>query len=387
MRKICSITTIPNSMNNFMLPEAIALAEDGWESVVISSFRTQDTVIIPNHIKYYSVPMERSYDIKVAVKSIAILYKIFRQEKFDIVQYGTTHAALFGSIASFIARVPNRLFLQWGPTGYNDFKGIRKYLTKSVEILIGCLSTTIRTVSHKNLSISVKEGLYPASKAKVVGEGGTIGVNLEDYPLHKRNLYSHKIRQKYGLSDNDFIFGFTGRFTKPKGIIELLNAFKTVSSKIPVKLMIIGPDETHMDLPVIQWARQNPSIIFTGRVEHNKIAQYLAALDVLVHPSYREGFGMVLQEAMAMGTPIITTNIPGPSEVIEDGISGKLVPVRDENALINAMYSAINSPDEYQNYSRNGRIRVEKYFDRKLRLKLLVKDKNEIINPNQISDN
>ena len=66
--KICSITTISNSMWNFMVPEAIALSKDGWDSVVITSFSENDLQKIPDEIRAYSVPMERTYNLKTAVK-------------------------------------------------------------------------------------------------------------------------------------------------------------------------------------------------------------------------------------------------------------------------------------------------------------------------------
>lgn len=376
--KICSITTIPNSMWNFMVPEAIALSKDGWDSVVITSFSENDLQKIPDEIRAYSVPMERTYNLKTAVKCIFLLYRIFKKEKFDVVQYGTTHACLFGSIAAFLARTPHRIFLQWGPTGYNDFTGLKRAFTKSIEILIGKLSTTIRTVSRKNLIESVKDGLYPQKKASVVGEGGTIGVNLEDYPIEKRDAYSNEIRNKYGLKDSDFVFGFTGRISKPKGVNELLEAFKSILERRSAKLMLIGADESVSDIPLLEWAKVCPDIILTGPIPHKDMAKYFAAIDLLVHPTYREGFGMVLQEAMAIGTPIITTDIPGPSEVIEEGISGMLVPVKNSEVLETTMLEALEKTEVFIKLGKNGRRRVEKHFERNHRLKLLVEDKRKL---------
>lgn len=366
-------------MWNFMVPEAVALSKDGWDSVVISSFSENDLQKIPDELRAYSVPMERTYNLKTAVKCISLFYSIFKKEKFDVVQYGTTHACLFGSIASFLARTPHRVFLQWGPTGYNDFTGLKRVFTKSVEILIGKLSTTIRTVSRKNLIESVKDGLYPLKKASVVGEGGTIGVNLEDYPIEKKDVYRKEIRNKYGLTDYDFIFGFTGRISMPKGVNELLEAFKSILERRSAKLLLIGADESMSDIPLLEWARVCPDVILTGPIPHKDMAKYFAAIDLLVHPTYREGFGMVLQEAMAIGTPIITTDIPGPSEVIEDGISGILVPVKNSEALESAMTEALENTETFMEFGTNGRQRVEKHFERNHRLKLLVEDKRKLV--------
>ena len=84
---------------------------------------------------------------------------------------------------------------------------------------------------------------------------------------------------------------------------------------------------------------------------------------------------MVLQEAMAMGVPIITTDIPGPSEVIENGISGVLVKPQDEESLSDAMIDAICNPTKYAEFGKNGRIRVEKCFARDVMLERIYQDK------------
>lgn len=367
-------------MENFMIPEAMALHDDGWDSIVISSFSDENIKNIPSGLRYYTVPMERTYNIKVAAKCIYQLFKIFRKEKFDIVQYGTTHACIFGSIASFLARVPNRIFLQWGPTGYNDYSGYKRELIKSIEVLIGRLSTTIRTVSHKNLKESVKDGLYPARKASVVGEGGTIGVDINNYQIEKKAEFRDSIRKKYGLGKKDFVFGFTGRISIPKGINELLEAFRNIHEESNVKLMLIGPNESSDVIGLFEWAKSCQDIIFTGSIPHEHMPEYFAALDVLVHPTYREGFGMVLQEAMAMNTPIITTDIPGPSEVIEENMTGLLVPAQDSNALQNAMERLYTDNSFRDTLASNGRERVIKHFERNHRLRLLVEDKRNIIN-------
>ena len=103
-------------------------------------------------------------------------------------------------------------------------------------------------------------------------------------------------------------------------------------------------------------------------------------MDVLVHPTYREGFGMVLQEAMAMEVPIITTNIPGPSEVIEEGVSGILVPSHDAKALSAAMSDFYNNQEKCAQFGKNGRIRVEKCFDRPIMIENIYRDKEELYN-------
>ena len=141
----------------------------------------------------------------------------------------------------------------------------------------------------------------------MLGEGGTIGVNLNDYPLDKKAEWCNAIREKYGVESDSYVFGFIGRLSKDKGNNELIQAFKDICDGKNMTLLLVGPDEGTLDKELSEWAHQSKQVVFTGGVPHDDMPKHLAAMDVLVHPTYREGFGMVLQEAMAMEVSIILT--------------------------------------------------------------------------------
>lgn len=378
-KKICSITTIAMTTQTFVLESMKEMQKRGWDVTLICNMNQQLIDKIPEGMHYYHVPMERSFSLKAAVKSIWQLIKIFRKEKFSMVQYGTTHAALYGSFAGWLTRIPIRIHLQWGIYNYWEMGTVGKFY-KFVEWLTCKLSTTIRPVSHKNLEVAIREGLFKAGKGKVLGEGGTIGVDLNDYPLDKKEEWRNAIREKYGISSDSYVYGFIGRLSKDKGNNELILAFKNICEGKNMTLLLVGPDEGSLDKNVMDWAKNSDQVVFTGGVPHDDMPKHLAAMDVLVHPTYREGFGMVLQEAMAMEVSIITTDIPGPSEVIEEGISGMLVPAKDEVALANAMNEFYCNQEKAAQYGKNGRIRAEKYFNRPLMIDNICKDKEELLN-------
>ena len=378
-KKICSITTIAMTTQTFVLESMKEMQKRGWDVTLICNMNQQLIDKIPEGMHYYHVPMERSFSMKAAVKSIWQLIKIFRKEKFSMVQYGTTHAALYGSFAGWLTRIPIRIHLQWGIYNYWEMGTAGKFY-KFVEWLTCKLSTTIRPVSHKNLEVAIREGLFKAGKGKVLGEGGTIGVDLNDYPLDKKEEWRNAIREKYGISSDSYVYGFIGRLSKDKGNNELILAFKNICEDKNMTLLLVGPDEGSLDKNVMDWAKNSDQVVFTGGVPHDDMPKHLAAMDVLVHPTYREGFGMVLQEAMAMEVSIITTDIPGPSEVIEEGISGMLVPAKDEVALANAMNEFYCNQEKAAQYGKNGRLRAEKYFNRPLMIDNICKDKEELLN-------
>lgn len=378
-KKICSITTIAPTTQSFVLDAMIEMQRRGWDVTLICNMDKNLIDSIPQGMKYYSVPMERTFSLSAAVKSTLQLIKIFHKEKFSIIQYGTTHAALFSSFAGWITRIPCRIQMQWGIYNFWEM-GIKGKFFKFVEWLTCALSTTVRPVSKKNYDVAVRENLFKPGKGKVLGEGGTIGVRIEDYPLDKKDSWRDEIRRKHNISPDSFVFGFIGRISKDKGNNELIEAFQNICPDKNMHLLFVGPDEKSINSQLSNWAYNSSYVSMTGNVCHEDIPKYLAAMDVLVHPTYREGFGMVLQEAMAMEVGIITTDIPGPSEVIENNISGWLVPPHDSKQLSIKMTELFESPATARQLGKNGRIRVEKHFMRPKMINDICEDRESLLN-------
>lgn len=377
-KKICSVTTVDLTMDPFILTQMKYMQERGWDVTIICNMRPAFIERMPEGFHYFNIPMERSFNIWVAIKSTWALLKIFRKEKFDIVQYAATHAALYSSCASWICRIPIRVHLQWGIYNYSEM-GLSGRFYKFVEWLTCRLSTTVRPVSHKNMEIAVHEGLFRSEKGKVLGEGGTVGIDLNDYPLLEKDALRKEIRKQYGIPEENYVFGFVGRISIAKGNNELISAFKKLLEKNKkVSLMLVGGDEGSVDRDLMTWATDSSNVVLTGGILHDNIPRYIAAMDCMVHPTYREGFGMVLQEAMAMAVPIITTDIPGPSEVIEAGKSGILIEPQNENAVYEAMNEAMENRKKFEQYGYSGRARVEKHFARPLMLERIYQDKEEL---------
>lgn len=105
-------------------------------------------------------------------------------------------------------------------------------------------------------------------------------------------------------------------------------------------------------------------------------------MDVLVHPTYREGFSMVIQQAMAMGCAVITTDVPGPSEVIEVGKSGLLVPAQAVDELAEAMTALGNNKEQQEQFAKEGLVRVREKFERNHMLELTYQDRLRMMGEN-----
>ena len=149
------------------------------------------------------------------------------------------------------------------------------------------------------------------------------------------------------IPSNAVVIGYVGRLVRDKGLIELIEAWRTLKEEFPLlHMLLVGPFEDGDPVPadVEHTLRHDERIHLAGHVPSGPEAYY-AAMDVLTLPSYREGFGNVLLEAAAMEIPTVATRIPGIVDAVADGISGTLVPVHDAKALGEALHSYILDPE------------------------------------------
>ena len=337
--KICFITTIHQSMGWFVADAAKYFHEQGHDVYYICNM---DEAFINEHEGYahcINVNMERGLSPMSMLKSMFVMYKIFKREKFDCIQYATPNASFIGSIAAWLAGIKYRVYGFWGMR-YEGALGMSRRILMMFEKITCKLSTHVRIVSPKNMEIVIKDGVCPRNKIGVIGLGGTIGVNTKIYNISKKDEFRKETRAKLGLNDNEYLYSFVGRIKADKGINELIEAFKMVSAKYNnVKLLLLGmEDKVNPVKPEnLKWAKSTANVLMPGPVHKDLVCRYISASDMLVHPTYREGFGKIIQEAMSMQLPVITTDVPGPSEVVEENISGILVPKADAKALADAM--------------------------------------------------
>ena len=135
MKKICGIATKAVTIKAFMVGNLQYMASNGYKSYCISNKSDIMTKELLGDIEFIPVDMKWGNVSPVEVfKCVKAFYKIFKKEKFDIIQYSTANAGLYASIAGWLAGVPVRVFLQWG-IAYPDHHGIKRWFYKMMEIL------------------------------------------------------------------------------------------------------------------------------------------------------------------------------------------------------------------------------------------------------------
>lgn len=374
MKKICCVLTISETVRAFFIPQLKHLAENGFDVTVVCSYDENLQNRLGDKVKYHPIDMPRGLSVFGSISAIRQLYKFFKKEKFDMVQYSTPNAAFYSSIAAKFANVKIRNYHLMG-FKYLGSNGFSRKILKCIEKMACSNSTSIECVSYSNLKLGLEEKVFPNEKATVVWNGSTGGVDLSKFDYGKRELWRNEIRKELGYSEEDFVFGFVGRITKDKGINELFKAFFDICDDS--KLFLIGNIEGKetLDANLFDKAQNSSNIKFHDSVDD--IERYFAAIDVLLLPSYREGFGNVIIEAAAMGTPAIVSNIPGPIDAIDDGKTAFTIPVKDSTALKDAMIKIKKC--DYNQMGKNAYAFAKNNFDSKVLCEKILERKNELM--------
>ncbi|MBR1762684.1 MAG: glycosyltransferase family 4 protein [Eubacterium sp.] len=379
MYKICFISTIPATIKGFILPTAKYLYETGeFEISVICSSADDVADTFPSYIHFVPVEMKRGASLDGG-KVIARLVKIFIKEKFDLIQYSTPNASFYASIAGKIAKVPVRLYCQWG-LAFEGFEGLKRKLFMLLEKRTCKNSTWIEPDSRGNLEYCRNLGFYNEEKSSVVLYGSAKGVDLETFDYTHQKEYREEDRLKYFIPEDAFVYGFVGALTGDKGINELISAFKTVSEKhLDAYLLFVGVTEKEysLDKELFVWAQNNNNVIFAGH--STTVPKEMAAMDCYVTASYREGFGTTVIEASAMGLPVITSDIPGPTDIIKDGVNGLVVTKKSVEELAAAMEKMYEDRELCMRLGDKGLDLVRERYDQKMVIQAIYEDRIRLL--------
>lgn len=376
MKKICFVTTISATLSSFVVETAKCIHNNtDWDITFICNYDEKFEKSLPEYIHYISVPMERGISI-AGVKAMLEMKKIFQREKFDLIQYSTPNASLYASMAGKLAHVPVRLYCQWGLV-FVGFQGLKRKIFQMEEKYVCHLSTHIEPDSNSNLRFAHEIGLYPKSKGSVIWNGSACGVNLTKFDISNKEKYRKDIREQLDIPEDAFVYGFVGRITRDKGINELLEAYKKLNDDS--YLIMVGRSEVDetINQELYTWASKNEKIKFTGYT--TVVEQYLSAMDCYILPSYREGFGMGVVEAEAMGVPVIVTDIPGPIDAMIDNETGIVVQKADVESLYNAMISIREDKVRYFAMAEKAHDFAVNNFEQKQLFSYILEDRKKLL--------
>ena len=266
-----------------------------------------DEDISYSRIEYRTLPfVRRPSFIKDFVVLINLCWQI-SQERHSLVLSLTPKAGLLSAMSATLLRL-----LSAGPAFVHIFQGevwsnktgIKRRLLKSADIFIALAIKDIIVVSRSELTFLRGEKVLGLNQGECLGHGSICGVDEARFCDKQKKGASTRI--ELGISESKVVFGYVGRVCEDKGIRDLLKAYQTISKLFTdVVLLIVGPVE-NSDL---YKEMIRPGVIHVPQVSDP--AKYFSVIDTFIMPSYREGFGLAVIEAGAMGIPVIATDIYG----------------------------------------------------------------------------
>ncbi len=376
MNKLIRITTVPISLDK-LLDKQMAFMKDYYKVIAVSSNESLLKKIgEKDGVETYCVEMTRKITPIQDVKAICKLYYFLKREKPLFVHTHTPKAGMVGMVAALLAKVPNRLHTVAG-LPLMETRGLKRKVLNLVEKMTYKCSTIIYPNSKGLRDIIIKEKLCPEKKIRIIGNGSSNGINTSYFdPINISTLERADLKESLNIDSDDFVFIFVGRLVTDKGINELISAFDNVShDNRKVKLLLVGNKEPELDplkKETLEIISKNSNIIEVGY--QADVRPYFAISDVLVFPSYREGFPNVVMQAGAMGLASIVTDINGCNEIIINDTNGVIIPPKNSLELQRMMELYLNNNTLLAKHRSNSRKMIVSRYEQEFIWKTLLSE-------------
>ena len=336
------------------LEHQINVLVESYDVSIITNLKRDRHMLenLQSKVHILDLPIEREIRLFSDLRTLFILILILQKGKFALVHSASPKAGLITAIAAWVARIPNRLHTFTGQV-WSTKRGFSRWFLILLDKIIVLLDTNILVDSFSQQDFLIKESVLLKKSSLVLGSGSISGVDTNRFQPSR--IYRKLIRNKFNIKDECIVFLFVGRLKKEKGVLELFKAFKNVSEqKDNVALFIVGPDEEELKQELIKQLGQRRDLVefidFTETPE-----QFMAASDIFLLPSYREGFGSVVIEAASCGLPSIGSNIYGLSDAIKSKKTGFLIPAGSSESLKEAMLELIDNSELRNKMGLNAR--------------------------------
>jgi len=364
--KLLRITTETYSLRILLKGQLRFMSANGLDVSMASTPDSHVPELVENqNARFFPLYLSREL---TPFKDLIALFKtmqLIRKIKPDIVHTHSPKAGIIGMLAAFLCNVPLKIHTVAG-LPLMEVTGPKRTLLNMVESLTYWCADWVTPNSHELKSFILDNKLTTdPKKVTVLGNGSSNGIDLTYFSATPELLAeSNQFRRAHQIDEGKLVLGFMGRLAYYKGINELVEAFKILQKRhTHIVLLLIGgyEDLNPLEESTKQEIETNQAIISVG---HQKdVRKFLAASDIFVFPSYREGFPQALMQSCAMGLPSIATNINGCNEMINNDVTGLLIEPKSVDAIVNACEKLIQDPQRSKTMGAAARDFVIKNFE------------------------
>ncbi|MCS7289450.1 MAG: glycosyltransferase family 4 protein [Roseiflexus sp.] len=361
--RVAHVTTVDQSLRYLLLNQLRSIADAGYQVTGVSAPGPDVPIIEAHGIRHIAVPLTRRLTPFADLCALLRLYRVFRRERFAIVHTHTPKPGLLGQLAARMAGTPVVINTIHGFYFHEHMPPAQQRFYITMERIAARCSDLILSQSSEDLDTAVRLGICPPERIQLLGNG----IDIRRFDRRRIDpMHLALLRRDLGLPPDTPVVGFVGRLVAAKGVLELARAMRQVQERLgPVTLLVVGGvDREKADALTpddIQAAAGTAPCVFAGI--RQDMPEMYALMDVFALPSYREGFPRAPMEASAMGVPCVVTNVRGCREAVEHGRNGLLTPLRDVDALADALARLLQDADLRAAMGAAGRRIARERFD------------------------
>lgn len=343
----------------FLEPHLKRLGEKYDVTLFLKNDRPEVFKLLQVPVKIKFIDIHREINLFRDITALIQLVLYMRREKFQIVHTLNPKAGLLGMISASMCLVPIRIHTFQGEIWANK-KGIWRWFLRALDKVVAYLATRVLVVSASEREFLISEGIIAKENSSVLAHGSIGGVDIERFKPDVNVRNRERSIRRY--TEDQLVFLYLGRINKDKGIKELLLAFEAlIRVRSNARLLLVGPDDgvlsQLLQLVPATWLDKISYEPYTSSPEN-----VIRCADVLVLPSYREGFGVVIIEAAAAGVTAIGSRIYGISDALVDEKTGLMCTVGDPDDLARVMMKLLDDAELRAQLACNARMRVMEYF-------------------------
>ena len=351
---------------NFLKGQVSFLVSKGFEVVIISGAGEEISILAKReNAKLHTVNFTRKISPFHDLRLLFQIINILKSEKPDIVNAGNPKSGFLIILACWFLGIRNRIFTLHGL--YSDTKsGFTGWLVTRAETMTCNFAKQVIAVSESLRQHAIQRGILKAANSLIIEKGSCNGIDLDFYSRNQNNLLAaSRLKEEIKLSGQEFLLGYVGRLSKDKGIEILFAAFNLLVKKIPnLRLIIAGPieDADPFSRETMHQLYEDERIYYLGKMMD--VAPVYCMIDILILPSFREGFPNVLLEAASMSVPVVSSRIPGSSDAMQAGFNGEFFSMGSSENLTDVLEKLIFNESERIRMGKNGRKFAEDNFSK-----------------------
>jgi glycosyltransferase involved in cell wall biosynthesis len=357
--RVCVVSTTPLIIHFFIRPHLLALAQRCDVTLILNM--DNDTYAPPMNlpVRVVSLGIMRALAPLRDLVCLYRLYRLFHREKFDQIWAVVPKAGLLAMIAGRLAGVPSRVFVFQGEP-WVTHTGVFRWILRTADRITAACATHLLAVSSSEKQLLESENIVAAGRLQVLGSGSICGVNLARFRPNEPTR--HRVRGELKIASDTVVAVFIGRIKREKGVLDLCEAFSVMAKETQLHMVFVGPDEDEIGAQMDARLRECVSLV--RRVGYTpEPERYIAAADFICLPSHREGFGMVVIEAAAMGIPAIGSRVSGVSDAMIDGVTGLQFEVGNIRQLTQVLIRLTNDAVLRREMGDAARARVAEKFE------------------------